>query len=312
MEGTFSAIDIGSNSIRLLVAQFTNGLFLPLYKSSVHTRLSQGVSQSKTLLPAAMERTIKAMLALRQAAVAHGSQKTVCFATSAVREAQNRQEFLDLAAQNGFLVEIISGELEAQIGFLGATEGIGEPCVGTIDIGGGSTEIIAGVEGLPYFSQSYQVGTVRCYDRFAYGDPPDRVALSRMGAWIRKQFSTTRAQINSVAGMPHKWLGLGGTVSTFAAIDLQMTHCNQQQIHGHTLTATAVNSMRRKLSAMNMERRKNVPGVPVFNADIILASGAILSCIMRELMIDELTVSGHDNLEGYLLKTMKETPQVFV
>lgn len=297
----YAVIDIGSNSVRLLVASGNAGRFTVLYKDLVYTRLGQNAMQEKKLMPEAIKRTVAGIDTLCKKAKAHGAEVIYAFATSAARDASNKDELVSAAREIGVDIDIISGREEAAIGYTGATSLAGSGSAGIIDIGGGSTEIITGNGGVPGFIRSYQIGAVRCYDRFPSGAPSSRAILTRMRAYVKKQFAGMRAEINSIGQLPSLWIGIGGTATTFAAIDLEMRIYDGARLNGHVLTYRSLSRTVRKLAGMTTDERKFVPGVPSFNADIIVTAGSILMLIMEELDIDSITASDSDNLNGYLI-----------
>ncbi len=279
----FAVIDVGSNSVRLLFV--ADGFF---YKRLQTTRLGEGISKTPVLLPAAIERTAQAIAAFYAQAIEEGAEEVLCFATAAVRAAENRQAFLErVRALCPLAVEVISGEEEAEIGLLGA---LGNRDGGVIDIGGASTEIVVKKEGRIIYKKSVNIGVVRLKDSCGR----EQSALIAAAKRAAKEYE----------GLPacNGFYGIGGTATTLAAQALHLTEYASDKVTGAVLTVEDVEGLAEKFDRMTVEEIASLPCMPVGRADVVLGGAVLLSTLMRALNIPQITVSDRDNLEGYAIK----------
>ena len=286
----FAAIDVGTNSVLLLVAERqADGRFTAVEERSEITRLGKGVDQTKSLAPDALETTLKVLERFAQEARELGAQAIVATATSAARDATNGKVFLDGArARAGLDVEIISGEEEARLSFASAFSDFGGkgPLV-VLDIGGGSTEFIYGsATGEVTFRHSFDVGSVRLTERHVKTDPPSHVELESIDAMLVKTFAELPAP---PAGF--KMVGVAGTVTTLCAVARRVEPYDPTLIHGATLPFAEVNAALMRLASLPTSLRKTVPGLQPKRADVIVAGGLIFRAAMRALSITEVIVS---------------------
>lgn len=278
-----AVIDVGSNSIRLMVAD-GDKTPRPLLKQLRTTRLAEGLGATGRISDDAMRRSLEAIDAFaHEARVQFGDDlPVVAFATSALRSASNGRAFAHaVLEQTGVALDIIDGNAEACLAFYGATAN-----GGIIDIGGGSTELITG-KGRPKYSVSVPVGCVRSKDLF-----PEAVISASPHLfydWLKTSFNIPMLHA------PH-WYGVGGTITTLAALDQGLETYQSERVHGYVLTRAAVERLTRELFDPALRLSK-----PILKSrhDIILYGALILGYIMELLNIDELTASEHDNLEGY-------------
>jgi exopolyphosphatase/guanosine-5'-triphosphate,3'-diphosphate pyrophosphatase len=300
-----AVIDVGSNSVRLLVADvLPGGALNPLLKRLNTTRVAQGMGRTGCLSEKAMERTIDAIAEYQRIARDMGAAQLYAFATAAVREARNRDEFiLAVHRHTRLLVNVLSEKEEAEAGFAGAD--IGGP-YGIIDIGGGSTELAVGQARIPRASVSMKIGAVRLTERYPLGDVADPLGMEAMIQTVRgvveRESEPIRAGMTGIGDL--QWMGLGGTITTLAAMDLRMVRYDRERVQGHELTAELVARWQRRLSAMTGAERRAVPGLAPERADIILAGAVILRIFMESFSLASIRVSDRDNLEGYLLMRM--------
>jgi exopolyphosphatase/guanosine-5'-triphosphate,3'-diphosphate pyrophosphatase len=293
-----AAIDIGTNSVRLLVADVENGRVTPLLQRMEITRLGEGLAHSPILAPQAIGRTVRAVREFAERAGALGAESLVVFGTSALREARNRATLeRDLKPLR---VRVLTGEQEAELSFFGALAGLPElqGRILVLDIGGGSTELTLGTRERIESRVSLPLGAVRMTERFIRSDPAAEVeleALSRTAASIlgpyRRAFSR-----------PDVAVGVGGTATTLVAVDQALEPYDPARVHGTRLTQQKVTSMARGLCAMPLALRRRLPGLQPQRADIICAGAVLLATLLRELEIPELVVSESDLLWGALLR----------
>lgn len=279
-----AAIDIGTNSVRLLVAERRETGLEVLKSGLVTTRLGKGIG-SGMLQQSAMERTVDAVFRFYQMALKFQPERVVTVATSAVRDASNRSEFLDAVWQRtGLRVRVLSGEEEAALSYQGVLLGVSvEPrFTAVVDIGGGSTELIWTQDDGRLRLASVNVGAVRATEE---GMDEDEVAarLVPVLGEIR------RSQIDTL-------VGVGGTVTALAAVDQCLAVYDPGQVHGYCLKAGNVANILERLKMMDLGERKKVAGLQPERADIIVAGAVIAGTIMKGLGVECMLVSECDIL----------------
>lgn len=290
-----AAIDCGTNSTRLLI---TDGTEVRERLMTI-TRLGAGVDQSGVLAPDAIERTVACLTEYRQAIERHGVERIRITATSAARDAANGEEFFDAAeAAIGVRPELLSGEDEGQLSFAGATDGL-DPADGpflVFDIGGGSTEFAYGTTECEQ-SLSLDIGSVRFTEKYLPSDPPRPEELSAA-------VSVTGVHLDDVerlmpaARNARTVIGLAGTVSTAAAVEIGLPEYDRDQIHHFRLTRDAAEDVFRTLATESAEDRAFNPGLHPGRVDVIVGGLCILVKIMRHFELDEVLVSESDILDG--------------
>ena len=279
-----SAIDVGSNSVRLMV--MADGK--TLYKQLDTTRLGEGLANSGVLKPEAIERTARAVQLFAAAAELNGAGTPYVFATASVRSASNGGDFVKRVKQlTGIDVDVISGEEEAACGITGALRGRDG---GIIDLGGASTEITLQKGGKTVYSKSVNVGTVRLYDIAGQ----DRQALERAARTALNDYGNL-----SLAGTD--MYGVGGTATSLAALFHELPAYDPKVVDGTVLTVGWLGSMAERLLSMPVEERKAMRGMDVRRADVIAGGCLLLHHILKRFGAEKLTVSESDNLEGYVL-----------
>lgn len=289
-----AVIGIGSNSVRMLLAEAAGGEVRRIRRDREGTRLFAGLDAQGNLSPEAMEKTAAAVSRMAADARAAGAERIHLFATSATRDAANKADFAAmLEGEAGLKLEIVSGEEEAALSFYGATDG-GES--GVIDIGGGSTEIIVGTGMDVRCAFSCQMGAVRLAGRLPLRDHGDLPYVQATAADI------LREQLNRhpTLTLPQSWRGTGGTFTTLAAIVRGVHWTERTYMHGTVLTRQDVERTARMLADMPIEQRRTLPGLQPNRADIIVHGVCILLACMEELGITEIVVSEYGNLDGYM------------
>jgi exopolyphosphatase / guanosine-5'-triphosphate,3'-diphosphate pyrophosphatase len=288
----FATIDVGTNSVLLLVAERTpEGRFEAVLERAEITRLGRGVDQSRRLSPEGMEATLEVLTSFAQEARALGAQGIAVSATSAARDAQNGREFLEAAQDRaGVTVEIISGELEAQLSFASVHMDFAREAAGplmVIDIGGGSTEFIYGTQaGLVGFRHSYDVGAVRLTERFIHADPLTAGEREQLTAFLRRTFSTLPPPPAGSA-----LVGVAGTVTTLFTVQNRIDPYDAQRVQGGTLTRAEVEGLADRLCGLPLAERRALPGLQPKRADVIPAGALILLEAMRALNASGCRVS---------------------
>ncbi len=285
-----AAVDVGTNSTRLMVAEVSlEGKVRPLLKDLKTTRLGQGI-QGGRLMPAAMDRTLAVIVEFVQRAQQAGAQKIVLAATSAVRDADNRNSFAAMVrSATGLELNVLSGFMEARLSYQGVTNALGDVRDAlVIDIGGGSTEFIWRSDGETRFV-STNIGAVRMTEG-GYGSGQIKNAI---GDTLRS------VQLDN----PGEVIGVGGTVTTLAAMAQEMAEYCSEKIHGFRLCTDIVDDLYRLLSGLTTDERIHLPGLQPQRADIIPAGACILSIILHGLAHDSILVSEADILYGLILET---------
>ncbi|MGI5878381.1 MAG: Ppx/GppA family phosphatase [Christensenellales bacterium] len=301
-----AAIDIGSNSVRLLLADVRpDSALQTLAKRIESTRISEGMGCSRCLSDEAMARTMGAVARFYRDAQEQGAERLYAFATAAVRDATNGGAFIaELGRQTGIALHVLSEQEEALVGFVGANAG--GPC-GVIDIGGGSTELVVGEGRVPRASVSMRMGAVYLSERYPLGDIADPLGLEAMAQTADSILHSDAGPIrDALRGAPVQWVGLGGTITSLAAMDLRMARYDRERIQGYALSRETVGRWRDRLARMGAAERTAIPGLAPERADIILAGVVILDAFLAHFGIDALRVSDRDNLEGYLLMRVEQ------
>jgi exopolyphosphatase / guanosine-5'-triphosphate,3'-diphosphate pyrophosphatase len=291
-----AAIDLGSNSTRLLVADVGDGHIDEVERLLRITRLGDGVDRSGRLANDSMGRVERVVAAYVERARELGAARILAVATSAVRDAANGPTFLaSLANRHGIDRRVLTGDEEAAMTFRGVTSR-SAPVPGTLicDIGGGSTELVlGGPEGVSD-QISLNIGCVRMSERHLASDPPsaDEVAALRASA---------RDGLPALTGDARVLIGVAGTVTTLATIDRGLKEEIPEQIDGHRLTADAVERMLGELAALPLAARREVRGLMPERAPTIVAGAAILAEVVAATSLPQLTVSERDILHGAVL-----------
>jgi exopolyphosphatase/guanosine-5'-triphosphate,3'-diphosphate pyrophosphatase len=298
-----AAVDIGTNSVRLLVADADgtaprDAKVVPLDRRMRITRLGQGVDRARALAPEAIARTTAVLREYRDALDEQGVSAVRATATSAARDATNRGEFFAAALDAlGVTPELLSGEEEAALSFLGATADLDAPAPFlVVDIGGGSTEFVLGVDA-PTGLVSLDMGCVRMTEQFLHSDPPAPEELSNAVAFVRDLVADVPRVVPGAAEAA-TLVGLAGTVTTVAAIELGIPEYDPERIHHFHLTHDAAEDVFRTLATETAEQRAHNPGLEPGRVDVIVGGTAVLVGIFRVLGFDEMLVSEADILDG--------------
>jgi exopolyphosphatase/guanosine-5'-triphosphate,3'-diphosphate pyrophosphatase len=297
-----AGVDIGTNSVRLLVADVEgvgrDARVTPVERRMRITRLGQGVDAARALAPDAIDRTIEVLREYRGAIDDLGVKKVRATATSAARDATNRDQFFDPATEAlGVRPELLSGGEEAELSFLGATASLDEPAPFlVVDIGGGSTEFVVGTDA-PAGKCSLDIGCVRITEQFLHSDPPAPEELSAAVSVVRDQVADVVRAIPELR-TAKTLVGLAGTVTTVAAIELGLPEYDGDAIHHFRLTRTAAEDVFRTLALERAVERRHNPGLEAGRVDVIVGGTLVLVTILRVLGVDEVLVSETDILDG--------------
>ncbi len=279
-----AAVDLGTNSTRLLVADVEGERVEEVVRLLQITRLGEGVDGRRRLLPLPIARVRNCLTEYRCEIERLGAERTLAVATSAVRDAENGEAFLgELEWSYGFTTRLLSGDDEAQLMFRGVTAGrTVDPATLVVDIGGGSTELaIGGPEGVASHV-SLELGCVRLTERFG----ADRAALVSHVSSVLPDLDVSHA------------IGVAGTVTSLAALDLGLVDYDPERIHGHAVSRPAIEEQLEQLAALSLEERRNLPGLEPERAPVIVAGAAILDEIVERYGLDAIEASEHDILHG--------------
>jgi exopolyphosphatase / guanosine-5'-triphosphate,3'-diphosphate pyrophosphatase len=293
-----AAVDIGTNSARLLVADVAGSDLAALERRTHITRLGQGVNQTRRLDPDAIARTVEVIREYHEVIDRLGATRVRVAATSASRDAANRDDFFDPVEQLlGVRPELLSGEQEARLEFAGATAGRAEPePYLVVDVGGGSTEFIAGT-GEPEGLISIDVGCVRLTEQFLHSDPPNAEELSIAVSTVRDYLADVDRAVPG-AGQAKTLIGTAGTVWTMAAIELGVDASESERIDQFRLSRAAAEEIFRTLATEPIARRRHNPGLEPGRVDVIVGGVIVVVSVMRHWGFDEMLVSEADILDG--------------
>ncbi len=290
--GRVAVIDIGTNSSRLLVAERSGDGLTVLESGLISTRLGEEIDRG-ILLPGAMQRTAEAVGEFYQTARRLEAERVVAVATSAVRDAANKEIFLDLIRQTaGLRVRVLSGQDEAALSYRGVLAGLAvEPrSTVVVDVGGGSTELIWTQDGRLRLA-SVNVGAVRA---------------TGAGLGVKKIAGCLKPVLTKIKSpRPIGLVGVGGTVTTLAAIDRGLVYYDPAMVHGYCLKAGNVRRILKMLKCMGLEERKHVPGLQPERADVIVAGIIIVKSVIEGLGLQQMLVSDYDILYGLALEEVE-------
>ncbi|MFY1830084.1 Ppx/GppA family phosphatase [Myxococcus fulvus] len=288
----FATIDIGTNSVLLLVAERTeDGRFEAVLERAEITRLGRGVDATRRLSPEGMEATLAVLEAFAREAREQGAQDIAVSATSAARDAVNGAEFLEAAkTRAGVTVEIISGQLEAELSFAAVSSDFAGEAAGpllVLDIGGGSTEFIYGnPAGHVDFRHSFDVGAVRLTERFVSSDPISAEDRARIQAHLRETFKALPPPPPASV-----LVGVAGTVTTVYAVKHAIDPYDAARVHGGTLSVGELGALADQLCQQPLAARRALPGMQPKRADVIPAGALILLEAVKALGLDGCRVS---------------------
>ena len=278
----YGVIDIGSNSVRLMIS--VDGR--TLRKEVLSTRLAEKMGTEKVLQESAIKRTASAVSFFVDKAKAEPVDEILIFATAAVRQAVNKQVFIDEVKDlTGVEIEVIEGQEEAKLGAIGALNGKDG---GIIDVGGASSEVLIVKGGQIVYSKSIDVGAVKIYNECLQDK--------------EKILQFVKNAVSEYGNIPcAEFFGIGGTATSVGSIDLKMTVYDPKKVQGHKLTINQIKDMRDMLLEMSITEKRNLIGMQPDRAEIIGGGVALIYEILKLAKVDFLLISEMDNLEGYLM-----------
>jgi exopolyphosphatase / guanosine-5'-triphosphate,3'-diphosphate pyrophosphatase len=290
-----AAVDQGTNTTRLLVADVADGHVDEVVRRTRITRLGEGVDARRRLLPVPVARVRNVLSEYRREAESLGAERTLLIATSAVRDAENGEAFLgEIEWSYGFTTRLLTGREEAHLAFRGATLDRAErDGVLVVDIGGGSTELVTSEIGL-----SVDAGSVRLTERFLASDPPTTAELEAGAAAARSLLA------DSVPSdlAPREAIGVAGTVTSLAALDLGLERYDRSRVHGHNLTTAGVDAQLARLAALPLAQRRLLPALDPDRAPVIVAGAVLLREVLAHFALDAIETSERDNLDAAALE----------
>ncbi|KQX11861.1 exopolyphosphatase [Streptomyces sp. Root431] len=297
-----AGIDCGTNSIRLLVADVhpETGDLVELDRRMTIVRLGQGVDKTGRLAPEALERTFAACRAYAEVIKELGAERLRFVATSASRDAENRDEFVNGVVEIlGVEPEVITGDQEAAFSFTGATGELhGDDRRLVVDIGGGSTEFVTGNKHVEA-ARSVDIGCVRLTERHVRHDPPTAEEVAAIRADVRAALDLAAETVP--IGSADTLVGLAGSVTTVAAIALGLTEYDSGKIHHSRISAARVAEVTDRLLASTHDERAAIPVIHPGRVDVIIAGALVLREIVERVGASEVVVSEHDILDGIAL-----------
>ena len=285
-----AALDLGTNTTRLLVADVADGHVKEVERRLAITRLGEGVDERRRLLPVPIARVRNTLVDYRRAAEELGAERSLLVATSAVRDAETGEAFLgEIEWSYGFVTRLLSGDEEAQLVRRGVATGreLG-PRDLIVDVGGGSTELISdGWHG------SFDIGSVRLTERFLRSDPPTADELDACATAV----NVALPDLDVDAAV-----GVAGTVTTLATLDLGLEEYDPERVHGHRIPARSVERQLDRLAALPLAERRLVPGLEPERAPVIVAGAVIVHEVLRRYDLDAIEASERDILDGAALE----------
>jgi exopolyphosphatase / guanosine-5'-triphosphate,3'-diphosphate pyrophosphatase len=296
-----AVVDIGTNSTRLLVAEVGDGSLRELARDSVVTRLGEGVDATGRLGDDPMGRVFAVLERYSKEIERQGATNRTAVMTSAVRDAANGVEFAAAVRDRyGLEAATLSGDEEARLTSLGATASrSGDETALVIDIGGGSTELVVGTGADLVFHVSTQVGVVRHSERHLHTDPPTADELAALAEDARRAFEA--AVPADVRSQPTVAIGVGGTATQLAAIDLELVEHDRDRIEGHAMSRERLEELRDRLAALPLAERREVTGLDPARAPTIVAGAVILREVLGAFALNGFEASERDILWGVAL-----------
>jgi exopolyphosphatase / guanosine-5'-triphosphate,3'-diphosphate pyrophosphatase len=296
-----AAVDIGTNSTRLLVADVDDGRIADIERQTRITRLGEGVDERRRLLPVPIARVRNVLTDYRRTAETLGAEHTLLIATSAVRDADNGEAFLgEIEWSYGFATRLLTGHDEALMTYRGVTaeRDLDDGTV-IIDIGGGSTELVAGGADGVRWHDSLDIGSVRLTERFLHSDPPTHEELDACAQAVRTLLQKrVPDEIRESVGAA---IGVAGTITSIAALALGLEEYDRERVHGSQLTKDALAQQLDRLAAVPVSERRTMHPLDPERAPVIVAGAVIARETLSFFGLDVLEISERDILDGAAL-----------
>ena len=308
-----AAIDVGSNTIRLLIGNCRNGRIEHVVCERRITRLAEGITRSGILRDERIEASVAVLKEFSSLIEQNGIKTVGAVATSALREAVNAKVFIEkVAANTGISVNVISGEKEAQLTLKGVLSSFPESVLNTyhslliLDIGGGSTEWILCRGKSPVGMGSIPIGVIKLLEKCIKTDPVSEADISALNREIFSAVKMFKKDIGNHVEKKTGFVGTAGTFSTLASLDLHLKTYSREKIHLHRIPLDRLLDIRNRLVALPVKERMNVAGLDPGRADLIIPGIQFTISLMEKFAFDELIVSDYGLLEGVFLESLKE------
>jgi len=300
-----AAIDVGTNSTRLLVAEDGAGGLRSVDRRLTITRLGEGVDAHRKLSPDALKRTFDSIADYAAACGEYGVERMRVTGTSAVRDAENRHVFFDgVKRLTGTDAEMLSGQTEARTTFAGVRSDLDDPeQILVVDIGGGSTEFISG-RAEPENLASLDFGCVRMLEKHLHSDPPTQDELQSLRAEVTDAIQEISGSLE--VSPATRLVGVAGTVTQLATLKAGLPTHDADVVHHSVLTHGDVRLLARRLGTLPITQRRRVTGLEPGRADVIVAGAEILLCVLEAFDAGEIVVSERDILDGLVLQMIRE------
>ncbi len=296
-----AAVDLGTNSTRLLVADVSDGKVTDVARETRITRLGEGVDERRRLLPVPVARVRNVLSDFRRTAEELGAERTLLIATSAVRDAENGEAFLgEIEWSYGFTTRLLSGHDEAMLMFRGVTsERRLDGGTMIIDIGGGSTELVAGGPDGVRWHESLDIGSVRVTERFLASDPPTVAELDDAATAVRALLAERVP--DEIRSDTRSEIGVAGTITSLAGLALGLDEYDRDRIHGFRLGAEALGAQLERLASVPVAERRTLRPLDPDRAPVIVGGALIARELLAHFDLAELEVSERDILDGAAL-----------
>ncbi len=311
-DGRYGALDIGTVTCRLLVADVEDGRIIDVDKEYAITDLGVGVDATGRLSEAAIERVLACVdryleVLARYDTPEHPVRRLIAMATSASRDAANGPEFAARLAERGVTLAVIPGSREAQLTFLGASSDFPGEKLLVVDIGGGSTEVVAGSFGTdPVASRSFDIGCRRVTERFFHDDPPTPGQMDAARQWIREAMAPYFEGLADIGFAIDRVVAVAGTATSVVSIREAMETYDSSRVHKAVVTADELRTIEERLAAEPLEERKVTVGLDPKRAGVIVAGLVILEEVLALAGADAYTASESDILHGMIFEAARE------
>jgi exopolyphosphatase / guanosine-5'-triphosphate,3'-diphosphate pyrophosphatase len=296
-----AAVDLGTNSTRLLVADVDDGRISDLARETRITRLGEGVDERRRLLPGPIARVRNVLTDFRRSAESLGAERTLAIATSAVRDAENGEAFLgEIEWSYGFATRLLSGHEEALMTFRGVTSDRPlEQGTVIVDIGGGSTEFVAGGRDGIRWHDSLDIGSARLTERFLHSDPPTEAELDAGAAAVHALLA--QRVPDEIRSDTLSAIGVAGTITTLGALALGLDEYDRDRVDGSELSAPALEAQLQRLASVQLEERRRLRPLDPDRAPVIVGGAVIVREVLAFFSLDKLEISERDILDGAAL-----------
>ncbi len=299
-----TSIDIGTNTILLLIADIKDGKIIPLHNSQFIARLGKNVDESGLIQQEAFEKVSNALIEFKRIADEFKAEKIIAVGTSALRDAKNKNEFLKfIKEKTGIEIKVISGEKEAQLTYLGTVSGLDEKNLNSkitvLDIGGGSTEIILGYGFEIKKLTSLNIGTVRITEKFLKHSPPLDSEINNAKFFIQKEFEKIESDFNFENSI---LIGVAATITTIASYDLKLETYNGEKVHLHKMSIETIEKIYNTFKNLTTDEIRNIPQISKGREDVIFAGILILLEFMKKFKFTEIMANDRGLRYGTIFK----------